>query len=450
METIAAVSTPLGNGAIGIVRLSGPEALNIARQLFQPAGGSACQWASHRAYYGMLHDPEGKLLDHCLLLYMQQPRSFTGEDMVELQCHGGHYLLQTVLEACLQLGARLATPGEFSQRAFLNGKIDLTQSEAIMDLIHSPSRQGLHMAAYQLKGNLSEAIQGLRQQLLELLATLEANIDFPDEVDPPDPDWLAQSLQANLAQVEALLATSRAGRIWKQGLKLAIIGEPNVGKSTLLNALLRYERAIVSEIAGTTRDTVEDDYNLKGIPIRVIDTAGLRETEDTIEAIGIARSRQALAEADLVLLIADARKPIPEELRNLYQQCHRPPEQLCVVVYNKSDLAAEAPAQAFEFQMVISALHQQGLVELEDQLFQLLTQVHHLEHEVSINERHRLCLLNAAEALEKTLQTLQADLPADFMAIDLKTAIQAFGEVIGQSISEQVIHEIFHRFCVGK
>ncbi|MGV3523833.1 MAG: tRNA uridine-5-carboxymethylaminomethyl(34) synthesis GTPase MnmE [Candidatus Sericytochromatia bacterium] len=445
-DTIAAVATPPGTGAIGIVRMSGPEALEIARQLF--VGGPSV-WQSHRAYYGQLRDPaREQILDHCLLLSMQGPRSYTGEDSVEFHCHGGHFLLQTVLRLCLEQGARLAGPGEFSQRAFVNGKLDLTQAEAVIDLIEGKSRPGLQLAAWQLDGQLSGPLRAVRTELIGVLAAIEASIDFPDEVDVPDPILVTSAVQAARDEIARLLAGSEAGRIWKQGLRLAIVGPPNAGKSTLLNALLRYERAIVSEIAGTTRDTVEDDYNLRGIPVRVIDTAGLRDTQDQIEAIGIARSRQAWSEADLVIVLADPGQPeaSTDVLADL-------PDRPTLIVWNKSDLYPDAPVSPGEPylpQYRISARTGEGLEVLEQALFEQASGGRLPEPGLSVNERHRLCLLRADEALQRVQETESAGLPGDFLAIDLREAVAAFGEIIGESISETVIHEIFHRFCVGK
>ncbi len=456
-DTIAAVSTPHGQGAIGIVRMSGPAAVSIAKKIFQRPSHKAAQdttWESHRAYYGAFTDPVShEPLDYGLLLYMQNPRSFTGEDLVEFHCHGGHYLVERILRICLEQGARLATAGEFSQRAFMNGKLDLTQAEAIMDLIHSPSQQALQMAAHQLEGHLSDPIRQVRQVMIGLLAEIEANIDFPDEVDPPDTKQMLAGVKQALSQIEHMLSTSDAGKIWKQGVKLALVGEPNVGKSTLLNALLRYERAIVSNIAGTTRDTVEDDYNLRGIPVRIVDTAGLRETRDEIESIGIARSEQALKQADLVLFMSDARQDLPPDVK---QHMDTLPTQKVVRVHNKADLMPDAPAKSVrkegEIEHVwISALENTGIEALEEMLYARLT-THQLagEHTVSINDRHKVCLLRAHEALQRSKETLEAEMPFDFVAIDLKEAVVAFGEIIGESISEEIIHEVFHRFCVGK
>lgn len=446
-DTIAAISTPVGAGAIGIVRLSGPQALKIAQRLFSGVETPL----SHRAHLGLIRHPvSGQPLDQALLLYMQGPRSFTGEDVVEFHCHGGVHLLRTVLNLCLQEGARPASPGEFSQRAFLNGKLDLTQAEAIMDLIHSRSDPALFQASHQLEGQLSGPIRVLREQLMEALAAIEANIDFPDEVDPVPEAELAQAIASGLAQTEALLATQQAGRIWKEGLQLALIGQPNVGKSTLLNSLLRYERAIVSEIPGTTRDTVEDDCYLGGIPVRLVDTAGLRQTGDKIEQIGIERSRKALESADLVLLILDASVGLTDYDRELLQA---QAQKNTIVVWNKIDQTETPPHLPPEYafpQAWIAALNQTGLEALEQLLQDEILKHQPLDFKVTINERHRLCLARSQAALLKARETVQSGLPADFIAIDLKEAIVAFGEMIGAAVHDEVIDRVFHRFCVGK
>ena len=447
-DTIAAISTPPGTGAIGIVRMTGPDVAQFARRLFRSPQGHFPELKSHQARYGQILEPlSERILDFGLLLYMQAPRSFTGEDMLEIHCHGGYFLVQQVLSACLNAGARPAEAGEFSRRAFLNGKLDLTQAEAISDLIEGQSREGLHLAAHQLEGQLSNPIRQLRQDLLGLLASIEANIDFPDEVDPLPESEILETLENINRKVALLLASRESGRIWKQGIQVALVGEPNVGKSTLLNALLRFDRAIVSDIAGTTRDTLEEDYSLKGIPVKLIDTAGLRESQDKIEQIGIERSLEALEKADLVLALSDAQQPLslPKQLLDNLSQL--------VILRNKSDLLPERPAKNTEHGHPvywISAATGLGIEELEHILFERITENLPVKQDISINERHRLCLLRAQEALERVSETISQCLPSDFLAIDLKEAIQAFGEIMGESVSEHVIHEIFHRFCVGK
>jgi tRNA modification GTPase len=348
----------------------------------------------------------------------------------------------------LALGARQAEPGEFSQRAFLNGKMDLTQAEAVIDLIHGKTRPLLSQAATQLEGHLSSPIRILRGQLLSLLVAIEANIDFPDEVDPPDEAWVEQEIHRAVTDVQQLLDTSTAGRLWREGVKLALVGQPNVGKSTLLNRLLRYERAIVSAVPGTTRDTVEDDYSLRQIPIRIVDTAGLRETDDLIETIGIQRSREAMAQADVVLLVADRERGFGAYEQDLLAQLADKP---CLAILNKCEVPfAEALPSLAVPALAVSARDGLGIEELEQQLYTLITEGASLHHTVTINDRHRQCLLRAQESLQRVLLSLQQQMPGDFLAIDLKDALRAFGDLLGDSLSEEVIHEIFHRFCVGK
>lgn len=445
-DTIVAISTPLGMGAIGIVRLSGPEALSIAQTLFKPY--SKGSFVSHKALLGRVLRPDQSLLDQGLLLYMQGPKSFTGEDVIEFQCHGSPMLLNTLLTDCISQGARLAERGEFSQRAFLNGKLDLTQTEAIAELIHSRSHQAMNQAVFQLEGHLSAPIRALRTRLLNLLVRIEASIDFPDEVDPVSPHDIEPVVHEALAEAERLLASAFAGKIWRQGVSIAIVGQPNVGKSTLLNRLLRYDRAIVSDIAGTTRDTVEDDYNLKGIPVKIIDTAGLRTTGDAIETIGIERTLNTIEKADAIVLVLDMCQRDASYEENLLQRIAQP----LVVVWNKADLrdSGEVTLNTQAPQITLSAQEGQGIDTLEETLFQLLTSGHSLEYKVTVNERHALCLEDARHSLHKVLDTLEQGLPEDFLSIDIKSAIASFGEILGESLREEVIHEIFHQFCVGK
>jgi tRNA modification GTPase len=447
-DTIVAIATPPGMGAIGIVRMSGDQALSIAQQMFVHPRGRT-QFESHQAYYGQITEPSsGKALDQGLLLYMRGPHSYTGEDSIEFQCHGGMLLLKSVLECCLALGARQAEPGEFSQRAFLNGKMDLTQAEAVIDLIHGKTRPLLSQAAVQLEGHLSSPIRALRARLLSVLVSIEANIDFPDEVDPPDDAHVAREIHAAVDEVAQLLETSTAGRLWREGVKLALVGQPNVGKSTLLNSLLRYERAIVSAVPGTTRDTVEDDYSLRQIPIRLVDTAGLRDTDDVIETIGIQRSREAMAQADVVLLVADRERGFGAyELDLLAQLVDKP----CLAILNKCDqpLLDALPDLGIPV-LAVSARDGIGIEALEEQLYAVITEGATLHHTVTINDRHRQCLLRAQDAMQRVMVSLQQHMPGDFLAIDLKDALAAFGDLLGDSLSEEVIHEIFHRFCVGK
>ncbi|MBV8062662.1 MAG: tRNA uridine-5-carboxymethylaminomethyl(34) synthesis GTPase MnmE, partial [Nevskia sp.] len=356
-DTIAAIATPLGIGGVGIVRLSGPEALAIAAGVLRRRAGdgageplSLADVPSHTAHYGLVVRPgSDEILDEVLALVMRAPRTFTGEEVVELQGHGGPLVLQCVLQAVLQAGARLARPGEFTQRAFLHGRLDLTQAEAVLDVIHSKTGAGLRAANEQLMGHLARPIEALRQRLIWLQARLEAAIDYPDEIDDLPAAEMAGLLAAARAEIERLLATAAAGRIWREGVPLAIVGRPNVGKSSLLNALLRQDRAIVTDIPGTTRDLVSEATALGGIPVKLVDTAGIRSSQDLVETLGIERTYQAMADADLTLIVIDVSDPHPEDGALVA----RAPSRL--VVYNKSDLYPNAHGLA------VSALTGEGI-----------------------------------------------------------------------------------------
>ncbi len=480
-DTIAAVATPPGIGGVGIVRLSGPEALEIALRLFRrsssPAASSgfgdrvpdAAFWTpeSHRLYYGHIIQPgTNQILDEVLLAYMRGPRSYTAEDVVEIQAHGGPLLLRRVLDAALGEGARLANPGEMTLRAFLNGRIDLAQAEAVMDVIGARTDEGLKLAVEQLQGRLSQAVQAARQDTLGALAMIEASIDFPEEEVPsPDPEALRAGITAAAARVEHLLAGAEQGRIYRDGVRAAIIGRPNVGKSSLLNALLRADRAIVTPIAGTTRDTVSEYANVRGIPVQLIDTAGITESTDPVEQIGVRRSREAAATADLVLLVLDSSEPLTgqdeEVSAALYAlgfsgSDHGRP---VILVLNKSDLPARLDTGEAQTRwpgapaVSTSTLTQRGIDDLEEQMraLALAGQVTASADETLVaNTRHRDALRRAAEHLSAAGKTLDAWLPLDFVSIDLHGAVDALGEITGETATEDLLERIFHDFCIGK
>jgi tRNA modification GTPase len=487
-DTIAAIATPPGIGGVGIVRLSGPEALAIARRIFRLPGkrGEAAEWQpeSHRLYYGHAIQPRtGQTLDEALLALMRGPHSYTAEDVVEIQAHGGPLVLRRILDAALSEGARLANPGEMTLRAFLNGRIDLAQAEAVMDVIGARTDESLHLALEQLRGRLSEQVQAARQDTLGALAMIEASIDFPDDVPAPEPEALQAAIESAAGRVTSLLAGAEQGRLYREGLRVAIIGRPNVGKSSLLNALLRAERAIVTPIAGTTRDTVEEFANVRGIPVQLIDTAGINETSDPVEQIGVQRSRAAAATADLVLLVLDASEPLTEQdeavsgaLRAFGFGRSNPtlqdsaPQQTAansaqtgrpvVLVLNKSDLPqrlaeAEVTARWPDAPIVrTSMVTQEGLEALEEQVraLALAGQARSPAGDEALvtNTRHRDALRRAAEHLSGALETLQQALPLDFVAIDLHGAANALGEITGETATEDLLERIFHDFCLGK
>lgn len=463
LDTIAAIATPGGVGGIGIVRVSGPEALAVAERVFRRAGRGGPQRGlafaevpSHTAHHGYVVDPDGgEVVDEVLALVMRAPRTFTGEEVVELQGHGGPLVLQRVLDAALRAGARPARPGEFTQRAFLHGRLDLAQAEAVLDVIQSHTAGGLRAANEQLMGRLSAPIQALRERLLWLLARLEAAIDYPDEIEDLADAELAGMLADAEAEVQRLLATAAAGRIWREGVPTAIVGRPNVGKSSLLNALLREERAIVTEVPGTTRDAIEELVNVRGVPLRIVDTAGLRDTADVVERIGIERTRRSLAGAALALLVVDAAGPPGEADAGLLAEIGGTP---CLLVLNKRDLLPESASPPLPEPLaalpaaLISARTGAGLADLEDAIAAAVWRQAGPPDAagVAINARHQASLARAAEGLARALESARARQPGDFVAIDLKGALLALGEITGETVSEEVIAAIFANFCVGK
>ncbi|HEY3997629.1 MAG TPA: tRNA uridine-5-carboxymethylaminomethyl(34) synthesis GTPase MnmE [Candidatus Xenobia bacterium] len=449
-DTIVAISTPPGQGGIGVVRLSGPAAQDILGRLFvSRAGKPRRQWTSHQMTYGFI-EAEGRRLDEVLAVVMRSPRSYTAEDVVEIHAHGGPACLQAILTACLTAGARLATPGEFTRRAFLNGRIDLAQAEAVMDVITARTEASLTRAFGQFSGTLSGRVEALRQQVLDWMAALLAQIDFPDDDIPPTPRGVLETrLAAVQGGVEALLATAEEGRIYRDGVRVAIVGKPNVGKSSLLNALLGDERAIVTPIPGTTRDRLEEWASVGGIPVCFVDTAGIRETTDLVESKGIERSKAAVAGADAVLLVVDGSRPWDEEDRliaGLVQGAKG------LVVWNKIDLLEKLSGVEVAWPCVrVSLLGPGTLSELRDRLARMIRDgIGGAGDCVVASARHRDALLRARESLRRIEDTIRQDLPVDFITIDLRAALAALGEVTGQDVTEDILDRIFSQFCLGK
>lgn len=451
--TIAAIATAIvpQQGSVGIVRLSGPEAVTIARTLFRPVGRPL--WESHRILYGHVCDSQtGQVLDEALLLLMLAPRSFTREDVVELHCHGGMIPVQQVLQACLSAGARLAQPGEFSLRAFLNGRLDLTQAESIADLVGARSPQAAQTALAGMQGKLAHPIRDLRQQCLAVLAEIEARIDFEEDLPPLDEPQLIQQLQEIAAAMEGLLTTADRGELLRTGIKVAIVGRPNVGKSSLLNAWSRSDRAIVTDLPGTTRDVVESNLAVRGIPVQVLDTAGIRATDDKVEQIGVLRSREAAQQADLVLLTIDASSGWTAEDEGLYRTlAHRP----LILVINKTDLSDPAQVRYPEtIQQVVYtvAARQEGIDRLETAIEQTVQQgtLQAANLDIAINQRQAEALTRAHASLAQVLESIRQQLPLDFWSIDLRGAMQALGEITGEEATESVLDRIFSQFCIGK
>lgn len=448
-DTIAAVATAIapGEGSVAIVRISGPEAEAIGRRLFVAPGEQS--WDSHRVLYGHVCDPaSGERVDEALLLLMRAPRSFTRETVVELHCHGGLICVQRVLELVLASGARRALPGEFSQRAFLNGRLDLTRAEAISELVTARSRRAAQLAMAGLDGGLQARIAFLRERLLDQLAELEARVDFEEDLPPLDGPAVAHQLQDAQAALEQLVADGQRGQLLREGLKVAIVGRPNVGKSSLLNLLSRSERAIVTDLPGTTRDLVESELVLQGVPITLLDTAGIRTTNDRVEQIGIERSRAALQAADAVLLLFDLSAGWCAEdqaLRDLV------PEAVpLVVVGNKADCLARANEPTAQADVCISALTGAGQ---DDLVQQLLSRCGHSDPQgvqLALNRRQQDLAAAAAASLGASLEAARQELPWDFWTIDLRAAVRALGEITGEEVSEAVLDRVFSRFCIGK
>ncbi len=450
-ETIVAIATAVipQQGSVGIVRLSGAQSLAIAKKLFHSPGKQ--EWSTHRILYGYIRHPTTKqVIDEALLLLMLQPRSFTREDVVEFHCHGGIIAVQLVLQLCVAQGARLAQPGEFSLRAFLNGRIDLTQAESIAELVAAQSTAASQIALAGLQGKLGTPIRDLRSTCLNILAEVEARIDFADDLPPLNEAEIEEQLQNVLLQVRDILATAEQGELLRNGLKIAIVGCPNVGKSSLLNAWSKSDRAIVTDLPGTTRDVIESTLVVRGIPLKILDTAGIRDTVDTVEKLGVERSRHAAAAADLVLLTIDASLGWTTADSEIYQQVKNRP---LILVINKVDLASPQPVLYPDAPTVyLSAVNNHGIEALETAILTLANKgaIVAANSEVAVNQRQASALTRASVALEQVQETVANQLPLDFWTIDLRGAIQALGEITGEEVTESVLDRIFSRFCIGK
>ena len=455
-DTIAAIATAVGESGIGIIRISGSEAIAIAEQVFKPKKDkSLAEVESYTAHYGHI-SAEGQIIDEVITLVMKEPKTYTKEDIVEINCHGGTVVLRKILDLVLDHGARLAEPGEFTKRAFLNGRIDLAQAEAVADLIQSKTEASLEVALDQLEGGLSAEVNSIRQDLVSLLAHLEATIDFPeDEIEDFKPAELESRIDAVQQKIDELLATSERGKILREGVEAAIIGRPNVGKSSLLNALVREKRAIVTEIPGTTRDVIEEVINIDGIPVKIIDTAGIRNAEDQIEKIGVEKSEKYLAKAELVLLVVDISAGITEDDKRLMKDAQ---DKEVVVIANKLDL--EDQLELAKIKEVLpaapivktAAIANQGINELEDAIADLVYsgQVNAKEETLVSSLRHKKALERAKENVEDVKDTLEQGLPNDFLTIDLRSALEAVNEITGDAIGEDIVDQIFADFCLGK
>jgi tRNA modification GTPase len=452
-DTIAAISTPVGEGGVGIVRVSGDRAKEIAERIFvrKESGGMK----SHRFYYGEIKDPEdGSILDEAMVVLMQAPRSYTREDVLEIQCHGGYILVRKILELVLRQGARLAEPGEFTKRAFLNGRIDLVQAEAVIDVIRGKTEAAVALAQHQREGLLSRKIQQTKEDIVHSLALIEAYLDFPEEdIEFAENREIVDHIKNSLEKTEKLIDGFNEGRVLREGVSVLIAGKPNVGKSSLLNTLLREKRAIVTSVPGTTRDIIEEVVNINGLPVKMLDTAGIRLTEDIVELEGVKLALERIALADLVLLVLDISRPLDEEDTLIIDAVTG---SNVIVVMNKSDLTSviELPESLEDKPKVeISTLNGEGINALREMIFETFVRdkaIDGREFVVLSQARHRDALLKTRECLNTFLKNFSAGMNLEIVALDLRAALDALGEITGETTPDDILDYIFERFCIGK
>jgi len=456
-ETIAAISTPFGESGIGIVRISGPLAEPIAQKLFKPKKEHS-YLISHQFNYGEIVDPQkGTPIDEVLIVLMKSPKTYTREDILEIHCHGGYFILQKVLELVLKQGARLAQPGEFTKRAFLNGRIDLTQAEAVIDMIRAKTMTSLEIANQQLRGWLSREMTELKSRLVEHLALIEAHIDFPEEeIEPISCTEIKRDLEGMIHQMGEWVASYEEGKIFREGISCAIIGKTNVGKSSLLNVLLREDRAIVTPIPGTTRDVIEEVLNIHGIPVRLIDTAGLRKALDFIEQEGVRRARERVVDSDLILLMVDGSRELDMDDMEIFEDIKGKKK---VVILNKNDLPLKIELEEIKKRfhqdpmVSISALKNAGIDDLKKTIYASL--IHGKvrsspEHVIVANIRHKTALAQAKDNLSNALKGLEEGTSFEFIAFEIRSALESLGEMVGETTTEEVLNRIFEQFCIGK
>lgn len=451
-DTIAAISTPLGEGAIGIVRLSGTDSFAIAQKIFK--GKDLASVASHTLNYGHIVDPDkNEILDEVMVGAMRSPKTFTREDIIEINTHGGIAVTNEILQLVIREGARLAEPGEFTKRAFLNGRVDLTQAEAVMDIIRAKTDKAMNIAVKQLDGSLSDLINNTRQEILNTLAQVEVNIDYPeyDDVEEATTEIIREKTSEFEALLTNLLKTARRGKILREGISTAIIGRPNVGKSSLLNNLLREEKAIVTDIEGTTRDVIEEYVNINGVPLKLVDTAGIRETEDIVEQIGVERSKKALKEADLVLLVLNASEPLTDQDRQLLEISQ---DSNRIILLNKVDLPEKIENdQLPEDHIKISVLKNQNIDQIEDRINALFFENAGLVEQDATylsNARHISLIEKAVESLQAVNEGLALGMPVDLLQVDLTRTWEILGEITGDAAPDELITQLFSQFCLGK
>lgn len=451
-DTITAIATPLGEGAIGIVRISGTNAIPIAQNIFK--GKNLATVSSHTLNYGHVIDPDkDEILDEVMVGVMRAPRTFTREDVIEINTHGGIAVTNEILQLILRQGARMAEPGEFTKRAFLNGRVDLTQAEAVMDIIRAKTDKAMNIAVKQLDGSLKTLIENTRQEILNTLAQVEVNIDYPeyDDVEEMTTHLIREKTIEFQALLENLLRTARRGKILREGLSTAIIGRPNVGKSSLLNNLLREEKAIVTDIAGTTRDVIEEYVNIKGVPLKLVDTAGIRETDDIVEKIGVERSKQALSEADLILLVLNASEKLTEQDRALLALSEMTRR---IILLNKTDLPEQIEAQELPEDVIrISVLENQNIDLIEERINQLFFDNAGIAEQDATylsNARHISLIEQAVQSLQAVNDGLEIGMPVDLLQVDMTRTWQILGEITGDAAPDELITQLFSQFCLGK
>ena len=454
--TIAAISTAMSASGIGIVRISGEEAMDVIAKIYRSKNGKKDirEVGSHTIHYGFIYDGE-EVVDEVLVMIMRGPHTYTGEDTVEIDCHGGVYAMKRVLETVLRNGAVIAEPGEFTKRAFLNGRLDLSQAEAVMDVIQAKNSMALKSSVQQLKGSVQRAVKEIRAKLLHEIADIETALDDPEHFDLTGyPQELQEIVEKENKNIEELLKTSDDGRMIQEGIKTVILGKPNAGKSSLLNFLVGEDRAIVTEIAGTTRDILEEYISLNGITLRVIDTAGIRETEDVVEKIGVGKAKQMAEDADLILYVVDSSLPLDDNDREIMELLTG---RKSIVIYNKTDLTAAVDIEELRTKtgspvIPVSVVEETGISQLEDEIKRMF-----FHGELSFNDevyitnaRHKAALEEAKESLKLVKGSIEMGMPEDFFSIDLMNAYESLGRIVGESVGEDLVNEIFSKFCVGK
>ena len=457
METIAAISTPLGYGGIGIIRISGKDAFNVVEKIFKPKNEKNKEIKGYNMKYGNIFDSKGKNIDEVLVTYFVSPKSFTTENMCEINSHGGPIIVKRILELCLNNGARLAEPGEFTKIAFMNGRIDLTQAEAIIDMINSKTRKEQDASMKQLEGELSREINEIRDLIMQKMVDIEASIDYPEyDIEEVSKENLRQMLIEVEDRLKTLHNSFENGKMIKDGIKMAIIGKPNAGKSSLLNAILKEERAIVTELEGTTRDIIEEFVVIEGIPVKVVDTAGIRnETKDKIEEIGIKKAKEMAKNADLVIYMLDSTKELDEEDNEILKTIE---QKKAIIILNKQDLQPVISPKTEELIRInkpiiqMSALKREGIESLYSKIAEMFN-LGEIEIDDSItvtNERHKEIIKNVLENTQESIATIDNNLPVDITTVSIKQMLDGLGEITGTTASEDIINDIFKKFCLGK